>query len=205
MPGCYGGVDPSSGTASLMELARSLGTMAKQGARPKRTIVFANWDAEEFSLTSSTEWGEQHARELSDHAVAYLNVDSAAAGDDFKAIGGPGAQPPRHAGRARRAGPEGKRRRDRRQSPRQRIGLHRVPEFSRRADRRPVVHRPVRRLPLGLRQPPVDAEIRRPGIPPPRRADARVGRDGAAPRERRRRAARLPRHRRAHPRVRRET
>ena len=85
----YGGVDPSSGTASLMELARSLGTMAKQGARPKRTIVFANWDAEEFSLTSSTEWGEQHARELSDHAVAYLNVDSAASGPDFKAMAVP--------------------------------------------------------------------------------------------------------------------
>jgi N-acetylated-alpha-linked acidic dipeptidase len=85
----YGGVDPSSGTASLMELARSLGTMAKQGARPKRTIVFANWDAEEFSLISSTEWGEQHARELGDHAVAYLNVDSAAAGPDFKAMAVP--------------------------------------------------------------------------------------------------------------------
>jgi N-acetylated-alpha-linked acidic dipeptidase len=81
----YGGVDPSSGTASLMELARSLGALAKQGVRPKRTIVFANWDAEEFTLTSSTEWGEQHARELGEHAVAYLNVDSAASGPDFKA------------------------------------------------------------------------------------------------------------------------
>ena len=80
----YGGVDPSSGTASLMELARSLGTLAKQGARPKRTIVFASWDAEEFALTSSTEWGEQHARDLTDHAVAYLNVDSSASGPDFK-------------------------------------------------------------------------------------------------------------------------
>jgi N-acetylated-alpha-linked acidic dipeptidase len=85
----YGGVDPSSGTASLMELARSLGTLAKQGARPKRTIEFASWDAEEFSLTSSTEWGEQHARDLSDHAVAYLNVDSAASGPDFKATAVP--------------------------------------------------------------------------------------------------------------------
>jgi N-acetylated-alpha-linked acidic dipeptidase len=81
----YGGVDPSSGTASLMELARSLGALAKQGARPQRTIVFANWDAEEFSLTSSTEWGEQHARDLTDHAIAYLNVDSSAGGPDFKA------------------------------------------------------------------------------------------------------------------------
>ena len=81
----YGGVDPSSGTASLLELARSLGALARQGTRPRRTIVFANWDAEEFSLTSSTEWGEQHARELADHAVAYLNVDSSVAGPDFKA------------------------------------------------------------------------------------------------------------------------
>src|SRR5437868_9625356 len=71
----YGGVDPSSGTAALMELARSLGALARRGARPKRTIVFGNWDAEEFTLTSSTEWGEEHARELTDHAVGYLNVD----------------------------------------------------------------------------------------------------------------------------------
>jgi N-acetylated-alpha-linked acidic dipeptidase len=81
----YGGVDPSSGTASLMELARSFGALARQGLRPQRTVVFANWDAEEFTLTSSTEWGEQHARELREHAVAYLNVDSAASGPDFKA------------------------------------------------------------------------------------------------------------------------
>ena len=81
----YGGVDPSSGTASLMELARSLGGLARQRVRPRRTIEFASWDAEEFSLTSSTEWGEQHAADLSAHAVAYLNVDSSAGGPDFKA------------------------------------------------------------------------------------------------------------------------
>jgi N-acetylated-alpha-linked acidic dipeptidase len=80
----YGGVDPSSGTASLMELARSVAALAKQGVRPKRTIVFANWDAEEFTLTSSTEWGEQHAIELGEHAVAYLNVDSSTSGPDLK-------------------------------------------------------------------------------------------------------------------------
>ena len=85
----YGGVDPSSGTAALMELARSMGALAQQGARPKRTIIFASWDAEEFSLTSSTEWGEQHAAELADHAVAYLNVDSASSGADFKAMAVP--------------------------------------------------------------------------------------------------------------------
>src|SRR5260370_41665491 len=68
-----------------MELARSLGALAKEGAKPKRTIVFASWDAEEFTLTSSTEWGEQHERELAAHAVAYLNVNSSASGTAFGA------------------------------------------------------------------------------------------------------------------------
>jgi N-acetylated-alpha-linked acidic dipeptidase len=81
----YGGVDPSSGSASLMELARSLGALAKQGTRPKRTIVLASWDAEEFTLTSSTEWGEEHERDLTAHAVAYLNVDSSVSGRSFGA------------------------------------------------------------------------------------------------------------------------
>ena len=85
----YGGVDPSSGTAALMELARSLGALARRGARPKRTIVFGNWDAEEFTLTSSTEWGEEHARELTDHAVAYLNVDMGVQGTTFDATAVP--------------------------------------------------------------------------------------------------------------------
>lgn len=85
----YGGVDPSTGTAALMELARAFGSLAKQGTRPKRTIVFANWDAEEFTLTSSTEWGEQHEDALRANAVAYLNVDSAASGPDLKLIATP--------------------------------------------------------------------------------------------------------------------
>lgn len=79
----YGGVDPSSGSAALMELARSLGELAHDGWKPKRSILFASWDAEEFTLTSSTEWGEQHAEWLRAHAVAYLNVDSAASGRAF--------------------------------------------------------------------------------------------------------------------------
>ena len=85
----YGGVDPSSGSAALMELARTLGTLAKAGVRPRRTILLASWDAEEFTLTSSTEWGEQHERELQEHAVAYLNVDSAASGPNFGAAAVP--------------------------------------------------------------------------------------------------------------------
>ena len=85
----YGGVDPSSGSAALMELARTLGSLARSGWQPKRSIVFASWDAEEFTLTSSTEWGEQHEAWLRDRAVAYLNVDSAASGPKFTAVAVP--------------------------------------------------------------------------------------------------------------------
>jgi N-acetylated-alpha-linked acidic dipeptidase len=79
----YGGVDPSSGSAVMMEMARALGSLARNGMRPLRTIILASWDAEEFGLTSSTEWGEEHERELRDKAIAYLNVDAAVSGPDF--------------------------------------------------------------------------------------------------------------------------
>ena len=85
----YGGVDPSSGSAALMELARTLGALTKTGWRPKRSILFASWDAEEFTLTSSTEWGEQYQDRLARGAVAYLNVDSAASGPHFSAAAVP--------------------------------------------------------------------------------------------------------------------
>jgi N-acetylated-alpha-linked acidic dipeptidase len=79
----YGAVDPSSGTATQLEAARVLGALAKKGERPRRTVVFANWDAEEWHLTGSTEWGEQFAAELGKGAVAYLNVDSSTSGSNF--------------------------------------------------------------------------------------------------------------------------
>jgi N-acetylated-alpha-linked acidic dipeptidase len=79
----FGGVDPSSGTASMMELTRALGQLAKQGMRPRRTLVVCSWDGEEVGLTGSTEWGEQFADELRKKAVAYINVDEATSGPDF--------------------------------------------------------------------------------------------------------------------------
>jgi N-acetylated-alpha-linked acidic dipeptidase len=79
----YGGVDPSSGTASMMEMTRSLGALLKKEQRPKRTLVFCSWDGEEVGLTGSTEWGEQFEQELKDKAVAYLNVDSSTSGREF--------------------------------------------------------------------------------------------------------------------------
>jgi N-acetylated-alpha-linked acidic dipeptidase len=79
----FGGVDPSSGTASMMEMTRALGELKKQGMRPRRTIVVCSWDGEEVGLTGSTEWGEQFADELRAKGVAYINVDEATSGPDF--------------------------------------------------------------------------------------------------------------------------
>jgi N-acetylated-alpha-linked acidic dipeptidase len=81
----FGGVDPSTGTAAMLELVRVLSTMRREGWQPRRSLLFASWDAEEFGLTSSTEWAEEHAEWLKGRAVAYLNVDSAASGSRFVA------------------------------------------------------------------------------------------------------------------------
>lgn len=79
----FGGVDPSSGTASMMELSRALSDLLKQGVRPDRTLVFCSWDGEEVGLTGSTEWGEQFESELKQNAIAYINVDSSTSGPDL--------------------------------------------------------------------------------------------------------------------------
>ncbi|HSF16925.1 MAG TPA: serine hydrolase [Vicinamibacteria bacterium] len=79
----FGGVDPSSGTASMMEMTKSFGALKERGIRPRRTLVFCSWDGEEVTLTGSTEWGEQFSQELEEKAVAYLNVDSSASGGEL--------------------------------------------------------------------------------------------------------------------------
>jgi len=79
----FGAVDPSSGTASMMELTRALGQLKQQGMRPRRTLIVCSWDGEEVGLTGSTEWGEQFADKLRQKAVAYINVDEATSGPNF--------------------------------------------------------------------------------------------------------------------------
>ena len=70
-----GAADPTSGMVALMEEARSVGRLMEGGWRPRRTIVYAGWDAEEPALLGSTEWAEHHAAELKEHAVIYVNTD----------------------------------------------------------------------------------------------------------------------------------
>lgn len=85
----YGAVDPSSGTAAMLSLGRALGSLARQGWKPRRSIVIAAWDAEEFTLTGSTEWGEQYERELMQNAVVCINVDEATHGRHFSPSASP--------------------------------------------------------------------------------------------------------------------
>ena len=67
----------------MMEMTKALGSLKKEGIRPRRTLVFCSWDGEEVTLTGSTEWGEHFARELEEKTVAYLNVDSSSSGSDL--------------------------------------------------------------------------------------------------------------------------
>ena len=72
----HGASDPGSGAAALLETGRSLSELMKQGWEPRRTVMLALWDGEEFGLMGSTEWAEKHAAELQQKLVAYFNSDS---------------------------------------------------------------------------------------------------------------------------------
>ena len=84
-----GAADNVSGTVSVLEAARAVAEAVKQGVRPKRTMVFATWDAEEWGLIGSTEYVEDDSLRLSRGAVAYLNQDVAAQGVRFGGGGSP--------------------------------------------------------------------------------------------------------------------
>jgi len=70
-----GAEDPISAQVSLLEEARTLGLLLKQGWKPRRTIIYCAWDGEEPMLLGSTEWVETHADELREHAAVYINTD----------------------------------------------------------------------------------------------------------------------------------
>jgi N-acetylated-alpha-linked acidic dipeptidase len=88
-----GTADNVSGTVSVMEAARAVADAIKAGARPKRTIVFATWDAEEWGLLGSTEYVEDDSLRLQRGGIAYLNQDVAAQGPFFSGGGSPSLRP----------------------------------------------------------------------------------------------------------------
>ncbi len=82
----HGASDPVSGMVALMEEARAIGELARQGNRPKRTMIYCAWDAEEPGLIGSTEWVEDHMAELQQKTVIYVNTDGNSRG--FLSAGG---------------------------------------------------------------------------------------------------------------------
>ena len=88
-----GTADNISGTVSVLEAAHAITDEIRAGHRPKRTIVFASWDAEEWGLIGSTEYVEDDSLRLSREAAAYLNQDVAAQGVQFGGTGSPSLRP----------------------------------------------------------------------------------------------------------------
>ena len=88
-----GTADNISGTVSILETARTIGDLMKQGYRPKRTIVFASWDAEEWGLMGSTEFVEQDSARLFKNGTAYINFDEVTTGPALGASGSPSLRP----------------------------------------------------------------------------------------------------------------
>ena len=82
----HGAADPLSGMIATLAEAKAVAALAEAGQPPKRTVIYAAWDAEEPGLIGSTEWAEHHAGDLKEHAVAYLNTDGSSRG--FMNIGG---------------------------------------------------------------------------------------------------------------------
>ncbi|KAL5009287.1 hypothetical protein ScPMuIL_014868 [Solemya velum] len=87
----YGAIDPTGGTAVMMELSRVMGDLFKSGQwKPRRTIIFCSWGAEEFGLIGSTEWVEEYIKNLGNRAVAYINLDIAVMGNHtLRGLGSP--------------------------------------------------------------------------------------------------------------------
>ncbi len=85
----FGASDPTSGLISMLESARSFAELARAGHPPERTIIFCAWAAEEFGIIGSSEWVEANADELREKAVAYINLDMASMGPNFRASATP--------------------------------------------------------------------------------------------------------------------
>lgn len=90
----FGATDPNSGTAMLLVLADALATLAANGCAPRRSIMIAHWDAEEYGILGSTEWVRQLEEELDARAVTYINADGAATGTRFRAAAAPTLKQP---------------------------------------------------------------------------------------------------------------
>lgn len=90
----FGAIDPNGGTAMLLTMAEALGELAAEGCSPRRSILIAHWDAEEYGILGSAEWVEQLRDELTAKGVAYINADSAVSGARFSTSASPSLKGP---------------------------------------------------------------------------------------------------------------
>ena len=88
-PWGFGAIDPNGGSAMLMTLADALGELARSGCTPRRSIMIAHWDAEEYGIIGSTEWVEEFREDLEANAIAYINADAAVSGPNFGGASSP--------------------------------------------------------------------------------------------------------------------
>jgi hypothetical protein len=70
-----GAIDDTSGTASVLELARQFGIMFSDLGTPKHTIKFCTWGGEEEGLHGSKAWVEKYQKTLADNLIIYINLD----------------------------------------------------------------------------------------------------------------------------------
>ncbi|MYL06418.1 MAG: M28 family peptidase, partial [Gemmatimonadales bacterium] len=89
-PWGFGAIDPNGGTAMLLTLAEALAELSRDEAcRPRRSIMIAHWDAEEYGIIGSTEWVEEFRESLEANAIAYINADAAVSGANFGSSSSP--------------------------------------------------------------------------------------------------------------------
>ena len=93
-PWGFGAIDPNGGTAMLLTLADALGALSEEGCRPRRSIMIAHWDAEEYGIIGSTEWVEEFRVELEANSIAYINADAAVSGPNFGSSSSPSLKGP---------------------------------------------------------------------------------------------------------------
>lgn len=85
----FGATDPHSGTAIMLELARIFGELYEFGWRPLRTIEFMSWDGGAYNNIGSTEYVEMNLQRLRNDAFAYIDLNAAVSGREFRASGSP--------------------------------------------------------------------------------------------------------------------
>jgi N-acetylated-alpha-linked acidic dipeptidase len=83
----HGAIDPGSGHAVMLEVARLLAARRDDEDPLRRSVRFLSFGAEELGLVGSTEWLEQHRADLREHAILVVDLDATISGSSFEVDG----------------------------------------------------------------------------------------------------------------------